>query len=792
MNTSKRAIMLAFVLTAISGGAYAQELLVDSDFNGSVSSVALRANSAGQDWYESREYLPPDGPALLTLDSASVGGNSTPKARLTPRLIGSDRYNAYLTQEFSSPQTRACLVEWDIYVDSILDIGDAPDRAGWMLIGDNTGINPDRVGPNAEDEERFVYMGFYKDGGGTTGTMDLVARQRNDPWREFTTVATGLNLKQWYTIKVTLDLAQDTYDVYVNGERKAKLTSRTPKSSVTYISFAQWHDGSGTFYVDNVTACTTTIKYERWMNIGGTNVAALTSDSRYPDNPDAVEYTDTFESPVDWADNYGQRLYGLLKPPQTGNYTFWIAGDDAQELWLSTDSDPDKAVMIARANGWTAPREWTKEPGQKSAPVPLRADQKYFIQALGKEGGGGDSTAVAWQGPGIVAREVIRGQYVDAVDLVPRRAWSPSPRRGAMDLGLNVVTSWRAGAKAVLHDVYFGHDADAVGFANTRTADIYKGRQSGTTYNPGVLLDGQKCFWRVDEVNPTDPGSPRKGDLWWFSTAGNVVIDNFESYVNDDPSRSISKTWFVNGPSATDLFLDETLWHGRDQSMALCYNNFIAPYYSETYRAWAPPATIALGQGDSLSLYVRGRPGNYPDTLYVAITNSTGQTGVVTHADPGILQRDDWSQWRIRPSEFGWASFSSMRQVRIGVGDRRNPWRWPSWSYGDNQVNVDDVALVTSTGKPIKLTGETIVTLDGYLRDTNGYGIPNAANPDVTVGKQTDDMCIPQVYRSDGYYWISLPTGSHAAKVEADGFVTQEFTWEVLDNQTKDFTLQRQ
>jgi hypothetical protein len=25
---------------------------------------------------------------------------------------------------------------------------------------------------------------------------------------------------------------------------------------------------------------------------------------------------------VDWADNYGQRLSGWLKPPQTGNYTF--------------------------------------------------------------------------------------------------------------------------------------------------------------------------------------------------------------------------------------------------------------------------------------------------------------------------------------------------------------------------------------------------------------------------------------------------------------------------------------
>ena len=142
---------------------------------------------------------------------------------------------------------------------------------------------------------------------------------------------------------------------------------------------------------------------------------------------------DLFEGPVDWADNYGTRLYGWLTPPEAGDYTFWISGDDAQELWLSTDADPAKAVAIARVASWTGSHEWEKEAGQKSAPVSLQAGQKYYIQALGKEGGGGDSIAVAWQGGSIAGQTVISAEYVDTFALPPLQAFSPSPVNGAVD-----------------------------------------------------------------------------------------------------------------------------------------------------------------------------------------------------------------------------------------------------------------------------------------------------------------------------------------------------------------------
>jgi len=222
----------------------ARPWLTDSEFNASANSEDLRANSAGQDWYESRGNIT----TLLFLDESDIDGDASKKAG----FMASDTGNAYLTQEFSTSQTGTFSVQWDIYVDSIItpyNPASNPYRAGWMLIGDDSVAGS---GPNAANNERFVYMAFYKPGGGTNGTMDLVARDRDDSWTAFTTIATGLNLKQWYTIKVICNLVTDTYDVYVDGVYKATVTSRNLKTSVTHISFAQWNDGAGAFYVDNV------------------------------------------------------------------------------------------------------------------------------------------------------------------------------------------------------------------------------------------------------------------------------------------------------------------------------------------------------------------------------------------------------------------------------------------------------------------------------------------------------------------------------------------------------------
>jgi hypothetical protein len=118
------------------------------------------------------------------------------------------------------------------------------------------------------------------------------------------------------------------------------------------------------------------ILFEYWFGIGGVNVADLTGHPDYPDNPHDGEMRNRYEGPVDWLDNYGSRARGFVYPPADGDYTFWISGDDFEELYLSTDDDPANAILIAEVPGWTQYLEWDKYPEQQSAPIALVAGQK--------------------------------------------------------------------------------------------------------------------------------------------------------------------------------------------------------------------------------------------------------------------------------------------------------------------------------------------------------------------------------------------------------------------------------
>lgn len=145
-----------------------------------------------------------------------------------------------------------------------------------------------------------------------------------------------------------------------------------------------------------------------WTGVSGTAVSDLTSLPTYPDSPSSTGTLSSFQAPTNIGDNYGTRVFGWVHAPVTGTYTFYIHGDDNCELWLSTTSSPDHRRLVASVPGWTNPGEWEKYPEQTSAGIPLEAGKFYFIEALHKEGTGGDNLAVAWSYPG-QSRVVIPG-----------------------------------------------------------------------------------------------------------------------------------------------------------------------------------------------------------------------------------------------------------------------------------------------------------------------------------------------------------------------------------------------
>ncbi len=59
------------------------------------------------------------------------------------------------------------------------------------------------------------------------------------------------------------------------------------------------------------------------------------------------------------------------------------------------------------------PREWLKEPGQRSRVMALAADQPLYFELRFKQGGSADHFEVAWQGPDLPRQIVALKQAGD-------------------------------------------------------------------------------------------------------------------------------------------------------------------------------------------------------------------------------------------------------------------------------------------------------------------------------------------------------------------------------------------
>lgn len=124
-------------------------------------------------------------------------------------------------------------------------------------------------------------------------------------------------------------------------------------------------------------------------------------------------------APSNVADNYAQRLSGWFTPTTTGNYTFAVSSDDDTDLYVSTDATPANRRLVAQQTTWGNALEWVSAEGggqsgtaaatQKisdtwspnggttvpyASGIALTAGQRYYIESIMHEGGGGDNLAI--------------------------------------------------------------------------------------------------------------------------------------------------------------------------------------------------------------------------------------------------------------------------------------------------------------------------------------------------------------------------------------------------------------
>jgi len=217
----------------------------------------------------------------------------------------------------------------------------------------------------------------------------------------------------------------------------------------------------------------------------------------------------------------------------------------------------------------------------------------------------------------------------------PVQAREPQPAAGATGVDLDVALNWRPGRQAASHQVYFGSDKDAVAAGAAPAVKVNE-----HSYSPASLQFGTTYYWKVNEVNEAAGPAAWEGEVWSFTTQQYAVVDDFESYTNDEGGR-IYETWidgWTNGTGAVVGYLqapfaERTIVHGGQQSMPMEYNNIKTPFYSEAARQFAPVQDWMVSGATDLSLWVRGYPITFAETAPGVFTVSAAGTDIWGNSD---------------------------------------------------------------------------------------------------------------------------------------------------------------
>ncbi len=257
------------------------------------------------------------------------------------------------------------------------------------------------------------------------------------------------------------------------------------------------------------------------------------------------------------------------------------------------------------------------------------------------------------------------------------QASGPNPTNGTIHEDTWVNLSWRAGDFAVSHDVYLGDNFDDV---NDGAAETFQGNQATTSLTigfpgfayPDGLIRGTTYYWRVDEVNDTEPNSPWKGNVWSFQIANYLVVDDFEDY-NDYPPDEIFSTWIDGYEVATNgalvgndtyPFAEQSIVHSGAQSMPYFYDNSGTANYSEAERTFSPAQDWTRESVKVLSLWFRGYPAYMGSFV-------EGPTGTFTMTAEGVDIWDTSDQFH-----FAYKELSGAGTIIAKVESVENTHEW--------------------------------------------------------------------------------------------------------------------
>ena len=376
------------------------------------------------------------------------------------------------------------------------------------------------------------------------------------------------------------------------------------------------------------------------------------------------------------SNNFSVRWTGDVSAQFTETYTFYTLTDDGLRLWV------DGKMII---DNWTLHGD-TEDKGN----IDLVAGQSYSIVLEYFENTSGATARLIWESP-----HTEKQLIPTALLWPPIKARNPNPSNGAVDVTQTPVLVWSAGEPAASHEVYFGADVDAVKNADSSSLEYKGSKELGSeSYDPGQLEWNTTYYWRVDEVNDANPDSPWKGNVWSFTTANFLIIDDIESYndINEgEPgSNRIYNAWVdgfddpTNGSTVGHLdppFYEETIVHSGNQSMPLAYDNAVGK--SEATLTLTSNRDWTVKGVDTLAIWYIGDAANAAETMYVVLNG----TAAVTNDNPDAAQATAWTEWNIDLQAFG-VNLTNVNTITLGFGNRTNPV-----AGGSGMMYFDDIRL---------------------------------------------------------------------------------------------------
>ncbi|UCD49023.1 MAG: discoidin domain-containing protein, partial [Phycisphaerales bacterium] len=306
---------------------------------------------------------------------------------------------------------------------------------------------------------------------------------------------------------------------------------------------------------------------------------------------------------------------------------------------------------------------------------------------------------------------------------IPTHPREPQPTDGAVDIAVDTTLAWRSGRDAISHEVSLGIDPDALTLVDT---------VSTSGYDPGPLDLDTTYYWQINEIQEVEAWT---GDVWSFATQAYLVVDDFESYNDEDDL--IYETWidgWVNQTGSTVGYLEapfaeRTIVKSGRQSMPLFYDNDAVNTSEadfELAQDWTTSGIL------SLSLSFHGDPANTPAQLYVKINT----TKIAYDGDLADLGRGAWQAWNIDLAGAG--NVSNVRSLTIGI----------EGTGATGVVYIDDIRLYARAPElvtPVAPDDANLVAhyaFDGSLDDNSGSGFDGIANGAPTYGPGNDGQAL--------------------------------------------------